>query len=434
MHMQYQEFLDLIYQKYSGNVKLELNRMIGLLADMGNPEKAFGGFHVGGTNGKGSVCATLEALCLAHGKSTAMNTSPHLIDYTERFRIQGREVDFQRVLDTFHRYEELFNKWDASFFEITTAIAFAMFAEDRIETGVIEVGLGGRLDATNLFVPDVAVITNIGLDHVKTLGPTKKIIAGEKAGIIKRGVPLVMGKTEPVPASVILNAAKAKDVPVYRYGRDWTARIVSDRVGGMCFDYHFEEFHFKALSANLIGEHQAINLGCAITAFILYARLKGFTVSEKAVRHALEHINWQGRMQLLSSVPVLIVDGAHNMHGITALISSLKKIYPRRKVRFLVSILADKNYPEMLRLICSRASEIYVAQNQSDRAASVEEQLGEINKYGTPAKGYSSVKEALEAALQDCGPNDVLVAGGSLYTVGEVISAFRKRQAHAPSH
>ncbi len=408
-------------------MKLELSRVIGLLGDMDNPQKALSGFHVGGTNGKGSVCATLEALCLAHGQSCAMNTSPHLINYTERFRMGGQEVDFTRVLDTYHRYENIFNKWDASFFEITTAIAFAMFAEDKVQSAVIEVGLGGRLDATNLFVPDVAIITNIGLDHVKTLGPTKELIAGEKAGIIKSGVPLVMGDTEDDPAAVILGKAASLGVPVYRYNRDWKAEVSSDMVSGLCFNYEFQEYSFMGLQANLIGDHQAVNLGCALTAFILYARIKGFAISEAAIRQALQQINWQGRMQILCAQPTLIVDGAHNLHGINALIKSLNRIYPGRKLRFLVSILADKNYADMLQEICHSASFVYVAQNKSDRAATVEEQLAEINKHHISCQGFASVAEALSQALTDCNPDDVLVAGGSLYTVGEVISAFRHR-------
>lgn len=425
--MQYQEFLDLIYQKYSGNVKLELSRVIGLYADMGDPQKALSGFHVGGTNGKGSVCATLEALALAHGQSCGMNTSPHLINYTERFRIDGNEVDFERVLDTYHRYESLFNKWDASFFEISTAIALSMFREDKVHTAVIEVGLGGRLDATNLFTPEVAIITNIGLDHVKTLGPTKELIAAEKAGIIKAGVPLVMGDTEASPAAVILGKAASLEVPVYRYNREWKAEISSDMVSGLCFDYEFQEYRFKGLKANLIGAHQAVNLGCAVTAFILYARIKGFAISEASIRQALQHINWQGRMQLLSQNPTLIVDGAHNLHGINALVKSLNRIYPGRKLKFLVSILADKNYAEMLQEICHNASFVYVAQNKSDRAATVAEQLSEISKHHVPCQGFATVPEALYAALAESKPDDVLIAGGSLYTVGEVIAAYRQK-------
>ncbi len=423
--MQYQEFLDHIYKKYSGNVKLELSRMTGLLADMGNPETSLKGFHVAGTNGKGSVCATLEALALQHELSTGLNTSPHLINYTERFRINGQELDFSLILDTFQRYEQLFEKWDASFFEITTAIAFAIFAAQKPDVAIIEVGLGGRLDATNLFTPDVSVITNIGLDHVKTLGGTLELIAVEKAGIIKKGIPLVLGELEPSPQGIIEGIALARKAPVYRYNQDWFAAISYDSQSGMSFDYRFGRYIYNGLQTNLIGEHQAVNLGTALTAFLLYAEKNHLALSECSIRKALQNINWQGRMQLLSTNPVVIADGAHNVHGITALKRSLDKIYPGRKLKFLLSILADKDYSEMILLICSLAEHIYIAQNQSDRAASVEAQMAEVKKQGIPCTACNSVAEALKLAVSQCTEADVLVAGGSLYTVGEVLQAWQ---------
>ncbi|HRX76959.1 MAG TPA: Mur ligase family protein, partial [Candidatus Cloacimonadota bacterium] len=216
--MQYQEFLDHIYQRYSGNVKLELGRMEGLLKDMGSPQDKLRGFHVAGTNGKGSVCAALEALALAHNCRTGLNTSPHLINYTERFRLDGKEVDIESILKLFNEFEELFNKWEASFFEITTAIAFMLFARACPDVAVMEVGLGGRLDATNLFYPDVTAISTIGLDHIKTLGNNLEIIASEKAGIIKAHTPLVLGDIEESPLYVILEKALAKAAPVYQFG------------------------------------------------------------------------------------------------------------------------------------------------------------------------------------------------------------------------
>jgi len=351
--LNYQEFLDHIYQKYSGNVKLELDRMVGLLKDMGSPQQKLSGFHIAGTNGKGSVCATLEALAMAHGLSTGLNTSPHLIDYTERFRIDGQELSFQRVLDTFLRYEDIFEKWSASFFEISTAIAFAVFAEEQLDCSIIEVGLGGRLDATNLFTPDVTAITTIGLDHVKTLGGTLELIAAEKAGIIKRGVPLVLGSIEPSPLHVIMKVAEGKDVPIYRWGLDYLSIAGQDNIAGICFDYFYEDIGWKDLRANLMGEHQAVNLATALTCFIQYAAIKGFEVSEAAVRNALMNINWRGRMQVLSIQPPIILDGAHNLHGIQALVKTLDKAFPDKKINFVISILADKDYRGMIELICS---------------------------------------------------------------------------------
>ncbi len=419
--MLYNEFLEHIFKRYSGNVKLELNRMQGLLNDMGNPERKLNGFHIGGTNGKGSVCATLEALCRESGLNTALNTSPHLINYNERFRINGKEPSFETILNTFLRYENLFDKWEASFFEITTALAFSMFSEHNVDVSIIEVGLGGRLDATNLFIPDVAVITNIGLDHIKTLGGTLEIIAGEKAGIIKEGIPLVLGDIEDSPRSIIEAVAKAKKVPVFRYKRDWQTSIRNDNLTGINFDYSFGNYEFPNLEANLMGEHQAINIGSALTAFILYAEKKKLPVAEEVIRKALQHISWKGRMQVLSQKPIIIIDGAHNVHGVKALMSTLEKIFPNRKVKFMVSILGDKDYKQMLSLICPKAEQIYVARNQSERAASVEDQVAVIEEYNIPYKTAPTVAEAYSLAVKECKEDDILIVCGSLFTVGEVL-------------
>ncbi|HPB18612.1 MAG TPA: folylpolyglutamate synthase/dihydrofolate synthase family protein [Candidatus Cloacimonas sp.] len=420
--MLYNDFLEHIFKRYSGNVKLELNRMQGLLYDMGNPEQKLNGFHIAGTNGKGSVCATLEALCMYSGLKTALNTSPHLINYNERFRINGKEPSLQTILNLYQRYETLFDKWEASFFEITTALAFALFSEQHLDVSIIEVGLGGRLDATNLFFPEVAVITNIGLDHTKTLGGTLELIAGEKAGIIKEGIPLVLGEIEASPRTIIEAVAMAKQVPVFRYQRDWQTSINNDSIDGINLNYQFGNYALPNLEVNLIGEHQAINIGTALTAFILYVQKKKLPLNEGTIRQALKNISWQGRMQVLSRKPIIILDGAHNVHGVKALMQTLEKLFPNRKVKFLLSILRDKDYPAMLSLICSRAEQVYVAQNQSERAATVDEQVSVIANYEIPCKTAPSVAEAYALAVQECNPDDVLIVCGSLYTVGEVLS------------
>ncbi|MDP3113866.1 MAG: folylpolyglutamate synthase/dihydrofolate synthase family protein [Candidatus Cloacimonadaceae bacterium] len=424
--MLYQEFLDHIYKKYSGNVKLELDRMRNLMTEMGDPQTRLDGFHIAGTNGKGSVCATLEALCIAHGLSTGMNTSPHLINYTERFRVGGKDLSFPQILDCFHRYETLFEKWDASFFEISTAIAFELFVEAELDCSVIEVGLGGRLDATNLFTPSVTAITSIGLDHIKTLGGTVELIAAEKAGIIKAGIPLVMGYIDPSPSSVIEAIALERNAPIFMIGRDFHVDPVNQDIDGICFNFRFGELVFESLGANLIGSHQSANLSVALAAFIIYAQKHGIAVSEEAIRSALEKINWKGRMQVLSKQPVIILDGAHNVQGVQALIHTLDNIFPQQKLRFLISILADKDYLEMISLFCSKAFHIYIAQNQSDRAATAEDQAKQVGKHSVPYTIADSVAAALNLALSDMESDDVLICCGSLYTVGEVLQEWKE--------
>ncbi len=423
--MQYREFLDHIYQKYSGNVKLELDRMQGVLSDLGNPQNDLRGFHIAGTNGKGSVCASLEALCLELDPNVGLNTSPHLINYTERFRIGGRDIPFEDILDCFNRHESIFEKWDASFFEITTSIAFLLFSERKLRHNVIEVGLGGRLDATNLWTPDITAITTIGLDHIKTLGGTLEIIAREKAGIIKPEIPVVLGSIPSSPRSEIVSIAHDRNAPIYQYDKDYTVSNVKLAIDGTSWDYSFQKYDFKSLKANLIGKHQADNISIAVTAFILYLQKLGLPVDEALIRHALGKINWQGRMQVINRQPAVILDGAHNVQGITALIESLEQIYPEKKVKFVLSILADKNYSEMIRLICSKAGLIYIAQNESDRAATVAEQAREVSLHNVPYKEASSVQQAYLMALEEADPDDLIVGGGSLYTVGEILALSR---------
>lgn len=427
--MQYQEFLDHIYKRYSGNIKLGLERMEGLLRDMGSPQDSLRGFQVGGTNGKGSVCATLEALCLAHGLGTGLNTSPHLINYTERFRVNGEELSFQRILETFQRFEDVFMKWDASFFEITTAIAMQIFKEENLHSSVMEVGLGGRLDATNIFTPDVSAITSIGLDHVKTLGGTIKKIATEKAGIIKPAVPLVLGKLPAEALRIISKKAYDLKTPIFLSGRDFSFRVTARRVSGLEFDYSFGRHRYRKLETKLLGEHQAANMALALTVFFIYARQRAFKVCAQKVRHALKNVNWRGRMQVLSTSPVIIVDGAHNIQGVHAMLKTLSKTWPKRRFRFLISILADKNYGEMLRLISQSAKKIYIAQNNSERAATVEEQAAEVRKNRVDYAAAESVSEALKTARAEMSENDILICGGSLFTVGEVLKAFSENES-----
>lgn len=420
--MDYREFLDLIYQRYSANIKLNLDRIVALMTELGSPQDKLSGFHVGGTNGKGSVCATLEALSLAHGFSTGLNTSPHLINYRERFRIDGEEPEIQTLLDLFLKYQPLFDKHEASFFEISTALAFIQFAQKPVDVSIFEVGLGGRLDATNVFTPDVAAITTIGLDHIKTLGNSVELIAAEKAGIIKSGIELVLGNITPPALDVITRVAEQKQVPVYRYGVDIISTSQASSMAGITFDFAFQDYQFKGLHANLLGDHQVTNISTALACFILCSKLKGFEVKEAAVRQAISRINWRGRMQVLSLDPPIILDGAHNMEGVKALVDTLDRIFPSVKPRFMLSILADKDFSHMIELICSRASHIYVAQNQSDRAATLEELLAEIKKYPVKVSSADSVAAAYDLALGDMKAGDVLVCGGSLFTVGEVLN------------
>lgn len=392
---------------------------------MGHPQSKLHGIHIAGTNGKGSACAACEALSIAHGLHTGLNTSPHLIDYCERFRIDGHDILFEEVLDVFHRYEGTFTKWDASFFEITTAIAFQLFAEKHVETSIIEVGLGGRLDATNLFVPKVSAITTIGLDHTKTLGNSLEKIAFEKAGIIKDKIPLVLGRIDTKPLNVIFKQASEKLVEVYRIDKDYFASDISNDSSGLSFSYKFRDYDFPDLQTNLPGRHQAANIALALTSFLIYCQITGIRIEEQKIRSALKNINWMGRMQRLETNPTVIVDGAHNLQGIKTFSSNLKELFPGRKMLFVVSILADKDYKRMLKELCPIAKRFYISKNESDRAAEIDAQVEVVKAMDCLYKTAPTVTEAFHLAMEDANKDDIIIGAGSLYTIAEIIRNFK---------
>jgi len=419
--MDYQTFLDTIYQRYSGNVKLGLERMEAILESMGHPEQRLRGLHVGGTNGKGSVCAILEALCLVHGHTTGLNTSPHLIDYRERFRLNGQLIPWPELYDVYERWAPVFLEQEASFFEITTAMAFVAFLNRNVDTAIFEVGLGGRLDGTRPFASTVTAITSISMDHPKSLGDTLEQIAFEKAGILKPGVPLVLGRMPVSPRTVILNEADRHGAPVQLIDRDFFARNVSTSLEGTTFDFVWEAGEWRGLRTNLIGEHQAHNAALALRAFQLYMERIGQPVDEQKARQALQKVWWPGRLEVLHHRPLVLIDGAHNEEGVESLIKAIKTLNPGRPCRVVVAILRDKKLDRMIADLCTIATKLYISKNKSTRAAEVEEQVEAAQAAGTPFETTYDVIGAVHRALEEAGPDDIILITGSLYTIAEVL-------------
>ena len=423
--MEYQELLDYIYQRYSGNVKLGLERIFQLMELMDYPNNKIEGFHVGGTNGKGSTCATLEAIALAHDFTTGFNSSPHLVDYMERFRINGHNIDFQEVLATYKKWESAYDKTDASFFEITTSMAFDIFATHKVDVSMIEVGLGGRLDGTQPFNSTVSVITSIGLDHVKSLGGTIPEIAYEKAGILRADVPLVTGDIQPEGMEVIENRVDKLSIPHYKYNKDFLVSNIHLDAEGTHFDYEFPKFNIKLknMTMNLLGRHQAINAAVAVTSFIIYMQIKDKDWNEESLRKGLSEVNWQGRMQIINKKPLVILDGAHNTEGLIYLINNMKEIFPGRRFKFLTAILRDKPYPFMINSMAKIADEFVISQSNANRSAEVEELIPVVEKTGVPFHAEKDLVKGAKYLLGKSTDDDIIIVCGSLYTVAEVIKA-----------
>ncbi|MFA4844453.1 MAG: folylpolyglutamate synthase/dihydrofolate synthase family protein [Candidatus Margulisiibacteriota bacterium] len=329
-------------------INLGLERIERLLKELGNPQLRFQSLHVAGTNGKGSTCVMIASILKESGYKVGLYTSPHLFDFRERIKINGRDIsrsDFKRGLA---KVEALSRSWpeQPTVFEVLTAVAFWYFAEKKIDYAVVEVGLGGRLDATNVLTPLVSVITNIDLEHKAVLGNTLAKIAIEKGGIIKPRVPVITGEQKPAALKVLQ----------YQAEKNGSVLIQVNSQGA-------------GLSSGLIGEHQKINAACALAA----VRLAGIKADKEAILRGLARTNWPARFQVVARRPLTIVDGAHNPAGMATLVATLKAEYPDTKFTFIIGAQGDKDAAEMLRLIAPLAKKIIITRSSHRQAAT---QLG----------------------------------------------------------
>ncbi|MEA2096037.1 MAG: folylpolyglutamate synthase/dihydrofolate synthase family protein [Candidatus Cloacimonadota bacterium] len=419
--MEYQEFLDYIYQRHSGNVKLGLERMQNILRAMDSPNEKLHGIHIAGTNGKGSTAAMCEALSLQYDIKTGLNTSPHLVDYRERIRLNGKNIDLDELISTYKKWENVLEENEASFFEITTAMAFDIFHSNNIDNAIFEVGLGGRLDGTNPFESTVTVITTISYDHTKSLGNSIEKIAFEKAGIIKTNTPVVLGKIPAEAIKVIRQRAKELNAPVLEYGKDFSISNIEINDSGTSFNYHSPKLDLENVVVNLLGKHQAYNASIAIIAFIIFLQKTGRIFDKQKIYKALTHVNWQGRMQIISQNPTVIIDGAHNEEGIKALRNNLLDLFPNKKIYFVLAILRDKKLETIIKDICSVSHKIYITKNKSNRAAEIEDQVEFVKLYNEPYEVHEDVITAVKKAISDADKDDIVMISGSLYTISEVI-------------
>ena len=411
-------------------IKPGLERITTLLSRLGHPEKSFQAVHIAGTNGKGSTAAILESLLRQHGVKTGLYTSPHLVSVCERFVVDGKPISEERFAALCARVRKALGELPATYFELTTALALLYFAEEGVELAVVECGLGGRLDATNVLAPEVAVITNIGLDHQAYLGETIPQIAAEKAGIIKERRPVVVGPVSPEALEVIANRAQSLSAPLFRFDKDF--RIIPSQSG---FLYQGKR-QLSGLELSLRGRFQPINMALALKAFELLEE-KGFPFQEEAVRQALRHVVWPGRYETFKLPCLVILDGAHNLDGIKALLETLhEEGIKRYHLLFAASDEGGtKPYLEMLKALLPKAERVFLCEPPGPRKPVTikewQEHLERAKKGGILSHDTSFVfknswEEALEEALK--GSNLPLLVTGSLYLVGRVRAVLRQRK------
>ncbi len=379
------EALDFLYRLRGKKYNLDLKAISRLMGKLGNPHKGLKVIHVAGTNGKGSTCAIIASMIRQAGKKTGMYTSPHLIRINERIKIDGEDIPDRDFTEYYRKVRKHYK--DETFFEFMTAMAFLYFFEKKVDYAVIEVGLGGRLDATNIITPLISIITNIGLEHERYLGYDTKKIAYEKAGIIKEGVPVVTGA-----------AGEALDA-------------IRSIAAGKGSRLHLVEKDGKDLRINLHGAFQKHNALIALKA----AEIAG--IDEKAAKAGLLKVEWPGRFEFISEN--ILVDCAHNLDAVKVLKKELERIRGRySRVVVVIGILDDKNYKAMLKELETVADMFILTEPKIERATKVEVLLKAVNKEKRAIKG---VRQAVSYAEEIAGKDDLILITGSIYTVGEAM-------------
>ncbi len=428
----YQKTIDYLYALQKHGIKLALSNSIALMARMDNPHRKFRSVHVAGTNGKGSTSVFIAAMLQAAGYRVGLYTSPHLVSFCERIRINNELISEAKVVELAARVRDASHAsagcqgtaaHNPTFFEVATVMAFTYFAEEGVDIAVIEVGMGGRLDSTNVIAPLVSVITNIELEHTEYLGTTLAQIAREKAGIIKAGVPVVTGAAQQEVVTVFEQEAAAQKSPVYRLSRDFApARITANRE--QVFDYKGITRSYEKVKLALQGRHQVDN-ACLALAAIECLRAAAVAVDEAAVRQGLLHARWPGRLELVARKPDIYLDGAHNPASARMLAKTVRDMKPAyQRVVLIIGILGDKDYQGILSALVPLADHVVATKPRYARALEVGALAAEIGKRYASVETAETVEDAVTMARRAASPDDLVLITGSLYVVGDARALF----------
>lgn len=425
MFTTYEEAVQWIESRLMLGIKPGLMRMEWLMERLGHPERKLKAVHIGGTNGKGSTLTYLRSVLEAAGYKTGSFTSPYIEQFNERISINGVPISDDDVLHLVNTIYPLAMELEETEyggpteFEIITAMAFYYLAEiSPVDLALIEVGLGGRYDSTNVLQPLLAIITNIGLDHVKILGSTYEEIAYEKAGIIKEGTSLISAVAQTNAREVILREAEKNRAPVYFLGNQFSIIDHTSTATGERFTWQNEEEVFQAIELSMLGKHQTENAALAIMASVLLQKEQGLRIPEAALREGLKNAFWPGRFERISVNPTIILDGAHNEEGVTALTNELQKRYKEQKINILFSALGDKQLDRMIAKLDSTADRITFVTFEHPRATTAEH-LYQLSHSANKSKN-EDWQQALKAELREQKNDEILVITGSLYFIKQV--------------
>ena len=404
--------------------RLGLARTRELLQKLGDPQKALKFIHVTGSNGKGSTCAMLDAMLRAAGYRTGLYTSPYLQDFCERIQVNGENIPGETLARLTERVRAAAETMEdhPSQFELVTALGMLYFAEQRCDTVVLEVGMGGALDSTNVIdCPEAAVITNVGLEHMEYLGDTLEAIAETKSGIIKPGCHAVCYDGAPEVTAVVRRICAERSVPL-RCVEFSKLTPLSQGFDGQRFLWNGEEYRLA-----LLGRYQLHNAATALET-VEALRERGWAIPEEAVKAGLAQVTWPARMEVMHRAPLFLIDGGHNPQCAEALADSLRALLPGQKAVFLLGVLADKDYPRMLAQLTPLAQEFICLTPLSDRALPAEELAAYLTAQGAEAQACADIEKGLHMAFDAAGRDGTVVAFGSLYLVGAVRGVYQAQQ------
>lgn len=413
--------------------RFDLENMRSLLSMLGDPHRRLRAVHVAGTKGKGSTCAMISSILQAAGYQVGLFTQPHLHTFRERIRINDRLMSEDEMVASLETLKPSIEKIsEPSTFEIMTAMAFQYFAEQEVDLAVVETGLGGRLDTTNVIEPLVAVITSISYDHTYILGNTIEEIAGEKAGIIKEGRPVVCAPQRPAAEEVIARVCQERKAPFILVGRDWLWQEGEADMGGQAFSVRSEIPDAKGLIADrgsrdvwihLLGRYQVVNATTTIATIDQLCH-QGIKVSMEQVHQGLQRARWPGRLEILGREPLLVVDGAHNVDSVQRLMRALREYLSFDRLILVVGFSADKDINGMMQELISQAQEVIVTQSRHPRAAEPESIVKELGPSETSVSIVSDAASALWRGLELADKGDLVCVTGSLFVVAEARAAW----------
>ncbi|MFH1689010.1 MAG: folylpolyglutamate synthase/dihydrofolate synthase family protein [Candidatus Eisenbacteria bacterium] len=424
----YRACLDWLFARHRFTMKPGLDRVEWLLGAVGSPHEQFRIVHVGGTNGKGSTSCMIASVLREHDVRVGLYTSPHVVDFTERILVGCRPISSERVVDLVGRLKPAAEEMEATFFEIATAAAALYFAEESVDIVVAEVGLGGRLDATNALDSVLSVITKIAIDHSEVLGSDIAAIAFEKAGIIRESGTVVTGATGDA-LDVIRGVAAARRARFVSVVEEAPIDSVSVSSNGSTFDLEYDSTSYEALSVSTLGRHQVDNARVAVVALHELDGLGIFSISEDGLRRGLAEACCMGRMQVIDQRPTIVADVAHNPDGAQALLSSLPEVFDYDRLIAVVGIMGDKDVRGFLAVFHDRADLVILTRPASERAADVEILSAIATELDLPHRVVPSAGAALQSALSEAGEGDLVLVTGSHYTVGDILTSLGVGQA-----